>query len=92
MELSVPLIAAFVMGVVNFAVHRGVMRSGHRLVEDIGRFTPLRASRITYATEFLILVLALLLAAHDWTGAVWAYAAYTAMNLMAAWMILSNRL
>ena len=41
---------------------------------------------------FAVLLAAMLLAAHGWGGMAWAYAAYSALNAISAWLILSGRI
>ena len=47
--------------------------------------------RFSLALEFLLLVGALLLAATGHPGWGWAYLAYSALNGLAGWLILSRR-
>ncbi|MEM9312241.1 MAG: hypothetical protein AAGA34_12430 [Pseudomonadota bacterium] len=44
--------------------------------------------RLTWIAEFAVLLAALLLAANGWPELVWAYLAYSALNGMAAWLVL----
>jgi hypothetical protein len=39
-----------------------------------------------------VLLAALLLAANGWAGLAWAYLAYSALNALSAWLILTNRI
>jgi hypothetical protein len=43
-------------------------------------------------SEFAVLFFALLLSVEGWPAYAWAYAAYTALNAVAGWLILSRRL
>jgi hypothetical protein len=87
------LIAAFLLGIANFAMHKAVVESGHPFVEDtklyFGRHFGLNGS---YFLEFGILLGAMLLAHTGSRLVLGLYAAYTAFNAIAAWLLLSRRL
>lgn len=86
------LIACFFLGIGNFAMHKAVVESGHPFVEDTKLYFGKHFGRNgSYALEFVILLGAMLLA-HD--GTFWialVYIAYTFMNGLAAWLLLSGR-
>lgn len=82
----------FLLGIGNFALHKAVLESGHPLLGRMPWFIHMLGGRITMATEFLVLLAALLLAANGWPGLVWAYAIYSALNAAAAWLILTDRI
>ena len=85
------LVVIFLLGVGNFAMHKAVLESGHRLIGQFG-LTPGRgAKRITLAVEFVILVAALLGAANGHAGLMWGYLLYSLANGLSAWLILSGR-
>ena len=86
------IIAIFLLGVGNFALHRAVTRSGHPLLRRSPWFVHQLGGRLTFATEFLLLFAALMLAAEGWPWLVWVYAGYTAINAIAAWLILTRRI
>ena len=83
---------SFLLGIANFAMHKAVIESGHPFVQDsklyFGRHFGKHGS---YVLEFVILVGALVFA----TGGSWialiVYGFYTALNMMAAWLLLSGR-
>ena len=81
----------FLLGVGNFALHRAVLESGHPLLGESPWYRHLLGGRVTLLTEFLLLFAALLLAAQGWQWVAWAYLAYTALNLIGGWLILSGR-
>ena len=68
-------VLTFLLGIGNFAMHKAVLESRHPML----------------ALEFLLLVGALLLSASGHTGWGWAYLAYSALNAVSAWLILSRR-
>lgn len=86
------LIIIFILGIANFALHRAVLESGHPFVEQIPTFVQILGVRLTVIAEFLLLLTAMLLAANGWHGLVWCYAAYSSVNALSAWLILTGRI
>lgn len=86
------LIITFLLGIGNFALHRAVLESGHPMMGQVPGFVQLLGGRLTLVAEFLILLAVLLLAVGGWTELAWAYLAYTLLNALAAWLILSGRI
>ena len=82
----------FLLGVGNFALHRAVLASGHPMLGRSPWFVHLLGGRITLATEFLLLFAAMLLSAQGLTWAIWVYLAYSALNGLAGWLILTRRI
>ncbi|MGB5078896.1 MAG: hypothetical protein WBO17_15560 [Sphingorhabdus sp.] len=86
------LIFCFVMGVANFAMHKAVAESGHPFVEDtklyFGRFMGPYAS---YAIELAILIAAMWFSNEGYALIAFFYWAYTGMNAVATWLLLSGR-
>ena len=82
----------FLLGVGNFALHRAVLESRHPLLGQMPWFVHMLGGKLTLLTEFLVLLAALLLAANGWPGLAWAYLAYSALNALAAWLILTGRI
>ena len=85
-------VVIFLLGIANFALHRAVLDSGH---PALGRAALLPAPGrgfVTLATEFLVLVAALLVAARGWAGSAWLYGIYSLLNAVAAWLILTRRI
>jgi hypothetical protein len=85
------LVLIFVLGVGNFALHGAVLGSGHPMLGRSPWFMHLLGGRITMATEFLLLLAAMLLAAEGWSWVTWAYLGYSTLNAFAAWLILTRR-
>ncbi|WP_427966136.1 hypothetical protein [Altererythrobacter sp.] len=81
----------FFLGIGNFALHKAVLESGHPLLGQMPWFVHMLGGRLTMITEFLVLLAAMLLAYGGWPGLVWAYLAYSALNAVAAWLILTDR-
>jgi hypothetical protein len=87
------LIAAFLLGIANFAMHKAVVESGHPFVEDAKLYFGRHFGRNgSYFLEFGILLGAMLFAHSGSTLVLGLYAAYTAFNALAAWLLLSRRL
>lgn len=90
MWIAVGLI--FVLGVANFALHRAVVESGHALLAQMPGFVTGLGRRLALVAEFLVLLAAMALAANGWTSFAFAYLAYSALNAIAGWLILSGRI
>jgi uncharacterized membrane protein YqgA involved in biofilm formation len=85
------LVFTAILGIGNFALHRAVLERGHPLAEQMPDFLAAVGGRLTLAAEFAVLLVAMLLVANGWPDIVWAYLAYSVLNAMAAWLILSRR-
>lgn len=85
------LIALFVLGIANFALHRAVLESRHPLLRQSAWFTTMLGGKGTLALEFVVLVAAMVLSQLGHNAAVWAYGAYSGLNAVAAWLILTGR-
>lgn len=86
------VIVTFLLGMGNFAWHRAVIESGHRMVTGIAP-EALKLMRISsLALEFIVLCGALYAANIGHTHWLWAYLAYSLINGGAAWLIVSRRI
>ena len=90
--MSWALVFIAILGIGNFALHRAVLDHGHPLADQMPDFLAAVGGRLTLLAEFAVLLVAMLLAANGWPELVWAYLAYSALNAMAAWLILSRRI
>ena len=81
----------FMLGIVNFAVHRAVIESGHPMLRQIPWLAKPNGKRISFALEYLVLVAAMLMAAHGLPGIGWGYAIYAAINGFSGWLVLTGR-
>ncbi|KUO54288.1 MAG: hypothetical protein APF82_00520 [Sphingomonadales bacterium BRH_c42] len=81
----------FVLGIGNFALHKAVLESGHPLLHRMPRLAMGRRGSGSLLLEFAVLLAAMLLAANGWTAIVWFYIGYSALNALAAWLILGGR-
>lgn len=79
------------LGIGNFAMHKAVLESGHPLLGKMPWFVHMLGGKVTLATEFLLLLAAMLLAWQGWTALAWAYFVYTLLNAVSAWLILKGR-
>ena len=84
------IVLTLLLGIGNFAMHKAVLESRHPMLAQMPWFE-LMGGRFSMALEFLLLVGALLLTASGHPGWGWAYLAYSALNGLAGWLILSRR-
>ena len=89
--MAIAVFFTFLLGVGNFAVHKAVLESRHPMLAQMP-WMGLLGGRFSLALEFLLLLGAMLLAASGHPGWGWAYLAYSALNGLAAWLILSRRI
>ena len=86
------LIFCFLMGIANFAMHKAVAESGHPFVEDTKRYFGKHFGRYSsYGIELLMLIGAMLFAQDGSLIIAFIYWAYTGMNALATWLLLSGR-
>lgn len=89
--IMLPIAIIFLLGVGNFALHKAVLESGHPLLGQMPWFVHMLGGRLSLITEFMVLLAAMMLAANGWPGLVWAYVAYSGLNAIAAWLVLSDQ-
>lgn len=92
MMRSVTLTILFVLGIGNFAMHQAVLHSGHPLLGTMPWFVHLLNGRLGLAIEFAVLFAAMIMTATGSTGAPVAYAIYTVLNAVSAWLIVTRRI
>lgn len=86
------VILCFLMGIANFAMHKAVAESGHPYVEDTKRyFGQYFGPYASYAIELAMLIGAMIFAYDGALAIAGLYGAYTAMNGIATWMLMSGR-
>lgn len=83
------ILVTFFLGIANFALHKAVLESRHRLVETIGKE---RMARATLALEFAALLGALLLVSLGQYFWGWVYLGYSLFNAASGWLILTRRI
>lgn len=85
------VLIVFLLGIVNFAAHRAVIESGHAMVAALPRAFRLLGGRMSLVVEFALLLGALWMVSAGSGGWAIVYMGYSAMNGLAAWLILSGR-
>ena len=86
------LIITFLLGMGNFACHRAVIASGHRMLAQIPPRTLRIARASSLAFEFVLLCGALFAARVGGVHWVWLYGAYFLINAVAAWSVVTRRI
>ena len=86
------LMVTFLLGVTNFFCHRAVIASGHRMLAQMPSRTLELARLASLALEFGVLCGALYAARTGATHWIWLYGAYSIINLIAAWSIVTRRI
>jgi ABC-type Co2+ transport system permease subunit len=89
---KVVIIFVFLLGIGNFTLHRAVLSSGHPALAQMAWLVEGLDGRASFLLEFALLFAALLLAAGGHPGWAGAYFIYSALNALAAWLILSRRM
>ena len=84
------IVLTFLLGIGNFAMHKAVLDSRHPMLAQMP-WLGLLGGRFGFAIEFFLLIGALLLAVSGQPAWGWAYFAYSALNGVAGWLILSRR-
>jgi hypothetical protein len=83
-DMIVAIIAIFIAGAANFAMHRAFMESDDPLVQSMIRpFVERVGPWVSYAFEFMLLVGAMALASRNWFAGLLLYGLYTMVNVMA---------
>lgn len=82
------LALVFLLGVGNFAAHKAVLSSRHPLLAQIPWFF----GRFSLVIEFTMLLGAMLMIAAGSQTWVLLYGGYSAVNLGAAWLVLTRRI
>jgi len=84
------IVALFMLGIANFAMHKAVLESGHPLLGRTSWFAHMLGGRFSMGIEFLILLGAMLMVDAGALGWGWGYGVYSLANGLAAWLILSG--
>lgn len=85
------ILIIFLLGVGNFALHQAIMDSDHPLLDQLPWFYHALSSRFSLFVEFLMLLGGLLLASEGVAWGALAYLAYSLLNAISAWLILSGK-
>ena len=81
----------FLLGFGNCAMHKAVLESGHALLGQVPWFFHLLGGRFSLLVEFLMLLGTMLMVAQGSAGWAWGYAAYSGVNGLSVWLIMSGR-
>lgn len=87
-----PILLLFLLGIANFAMHKAVIESGHPLLGRMPWFFHMLGGRFSLWVEFLMLLAAMLMSASGAIEWAWIYVAYSVMNGVSAWLILTRRI
>lgn len=82
----------FLLGIANFAMHKAVLESRHPLLGRMPWFFHMLGGRFSLIVEFLMLLAAMLMVASGSIAWGWIYAAYSVLNGISAWLILTRRI
>ncbi len=86
------LLICFFLGVANFALHKAVAESGHPFVDEAKRrFSAHFGQYGSYMIELALLIGAMWLANAGSVALAVMYGAYTAINGVATWLLLSGK-
>lgn len=85
------IILTFILGIGNFAMHKAVLESRHPLLGQVPWFFRMMGGRFSLVVEFLMLLGAMLAISGGSAAWAWGYAAYSLLNGLSAWLILSGR-
>jgi hypothetical protein len=86
------LIMCFLMGIANFAMHKAVAESGHPFVEDTKLYFGRHFGQYgSYGIELVMLTGAMWFALEGSAIVAFIYWAYTGMNALATWLLLSGK-
>lgn len=86
------ILLVFLLGLGNFALHKAVLESGHPMLRQLPHAFRRFGGKASLGVEFVVLLGALLLVAHGYRVAGWAYLGYSLLNALTAWAILSRRI
>ena len=91
-DCAMAILIAFLFGISNFALHKAVLESGHPLLGHSRWLIHMFGGRFSMAVEFATLLAALLFISQGSLAWAWVYAAYSVLNAVSAWLILSGRI
>lgn len=85
------ILIIFLLGIGNFALHRAIMDSDHPLLDQMPWLYHAFSRRVSLMIEFLMLLGGLVLASEGILWGALCYLAYSLLNALSAWLILSGR-
>lgn len=80
----------FALGIGNFALHRAVLDRAEPISASVPGLLRSLGGSIALAAEFIVFLSAALLVANGWSQLLWAYLAYSALNAIAAWVMMKG--
>lgn len=86
------ILVLFLLGIGNFAMHKAVLESGHPLLGQVPWFFHLLGGKFSLIVEFIMLLGAMLMVSQGSAAWAWGYAAYSGVNGLSMWLILSGRI
>lgn len=89
--VTIAVFLTFLLGIANFAMHKAMLESRHPLLGQMAWFFRMMGGRFSLAVEFFMLLGALLFVAGGSTGWALGYGAYSMLNGLSAWLIVSGR-
>ena len=63
----------FVLGTVNFAVHKAVLESNHPMLDTLPQSFTANGGKLSLVIEFCVLIVAMALSDNGWPAAAWVY-------------------
>ncbi len=81
----------FSLGIANFAMHKAVLESGHPMLGQVPWFFHMLGGRFSLLVEFVMLLGSMLMVDAGSVGWAWGYAAYSVVNCLSAWLILTGK-
>lgn len=91
-QQTMALTFLFLLGVANFALHKAVLESGHPFLAQLPALFRSPGGQVSLIIEFLLLLGTMLMAANGVKLWLWGYIAYSSLNGMSAWLILTRRM
>jgi len=85
------ILFVFLLGIGNFTLHKAVLESRHPLLAQLAWLVNLLGGRGSLVLEFAGLFAAMVLVGTGHPGWAWVYLGYSALNGLAAWLLLSGR-
>ena len=85
------IVVLFLLGIANFAMHKAVIESGHPLLGHVSWHVHMLSGRFSLGVEFLMLLGAMLMVDSGALAWAWGYGAYSLINGLSAWLILSGK-
>jgi hypothetical protein len=86
------LVIVFMLGVVNFALHRAVLDCRHPVLGHVPWQENRLGGWVSLSVEFVMLLISMAMIDHGSVGWAWGYAGYTLANVVGAWALLRGHI